>query len=312
MIDALNSQAGSIVASAAPVAPALGKSDSSGGTLASSAYHMSNAGETRGVWKSKHNDYNHALDDPYKEMRRENSALRATEAARHKAINKPVEVPQAVPRKVRRAYTAEPVAPVAPDTTDALTKIVLAIKNVDEQEREERRKARQADEERKEKKDRISHMNIPLYTRKTGATFVHNLRMQIKMAGLNINDPDVTSALMNLIFTKLPNDLQLACKAENIPDMLKFLEGATETFKSAQEIINTLKKEASITNPNIMWATFRTYLKGVKRGRSDEQIAEEAWEGVRDAIYFGTPLHPLICGLHKPPTDDELEVVVSQ
>ena len=96
------------------------------------------------------------------------------------------------------------------------------------------------------------------YSKRTGAMFVNIIRTQINMSGLQLGDPDVESDLMRHIYAKLPNDLQIGCGASTVEEMLKFLESASETFKSANEITAALKKEAFHTNPSMMWSKFQT------------------------------------------------------
>ena len=62
----------------------------------------------------------------------------------------------------------------------------------------------------------------------------------------------------------------------------------------------------------MMWSKFQAYLRNIKSTRTDAQIAEEAWDAVRDAIYVDTPYHAFISALITQPTEKELEVAVSQ
>jgi len=61
-----------------------------------------------------------------------------------------------------------------------------------------------------------------------------------------------------------------------------------------------------------MWSKFKTFLRNIKPNYSIEQIDEEAWEAVRDAVYVDTPYQPFISGMLEMPTEAQLEVAVSQ
>ena len=150
------------------------------------------------------------------------------------------------------------------------------------------------------------------YSRQTGAMFENNIRNQINLSGLRMGDPDVESVLMQHIYAMLPSDLQVGCGATTVEGMLKFLESISERYKSTNEITIALKKEAQYTNPAMMWSKFKTLLRNIKPNYSIEQIDEEAWEAVRDAVYVDTPYQPFISGMLEMPTEAQLEVAVSQ
>jgi len=111
---------------------------------------------------------------------------------------------------------------------------------------------------------------------------------------------------------RLTSDLQAACGADKVSEVLDFLEGASESFASLDEIARALKKEVYWTNPKLMWNKCKTHLRVLKADASEITLEKESWNAIRDSVFHDTPMWAHIAAVRKPPSAEQLDALVGQ
>ena len=162
------------------------------------------------------------------------------------------------------------------------------------------------------KREQIKQLLIPTYTRDNGTTFVTNLRRQLRLLKIEEDDPDVCGQLIGKLMNRLTPDLQAACSADRVSQVLDFLEAASEGFESLAEISRSLKGEIYWTNPKLMYNKCKTHLRTLKPEADDVTIEREAWQAVRDAVFHDTPMWAHVAAVRKPPDESTLDALVGQ
>ena len=123
-------------------------------------------------------------------------------------------------------YVIMPQMQPQPENLDSIERLANAIFQVGER-RETQRRA----------EDRVRLMKFENYTSQTGITFVNQVRTQMVLQEINEEDPTSMAALRCKIYHSLPAEIQPACTATNVKDLLTFLESISEKFTCEADIV---------------------------------------------------------------------------